>query len=101
MKIGQWISRGSVSATVRLASTLSHGVTTHFDTMGVVNRAVQNAVGQRGIADLFVQRETTLQGSSVMTLAPLAVSGRLRRLKRQQLQPQWVTVAIIAPTGRK
>jgi hypothetical protein len=52
------------------ASTLSHGVTTHFDTMGVVNRAVQNAVGQRGIAHLFVQRETALQRSSSTALAP-------------------------------
>jgi hypothetical protein len=67
--------------------------------LGVVNRPVQNAVGQRGIADLFVQRETTLQGSSVMTLAPLAVSARLRRLSISSCNPQWITAVAIAPTG--
>jgi len=67
---------------------------------GRCDRAVQNAVGRRGIAHLFVQRETALQRSSSTALAPAAVTGKLRRLKRQQLQPQWVTVAIINPTGR-
>ena len=73
---------------VRLASTLSHGVFTHFDTMGVVNRPVQDAVGQRGIADLFVQRETTLQRSSAMTLAPPAVSAYILRMIGRDVKPE-------------
>jgi len=60
---------------VRLASTLSRGVITHFDTMGVVNPARPECLGQRGIADLFVQRETALQSSSSMVLAPRLLAG--------------------------
>jgi hypothetical protein len=67
--------------------------------MGVVNRPVQNAVGQRGIADLFWQRETVLQRSSAMTLAPPAVSGRLRHLSVSSCNPQSITAVAIAPTG--
>jgi hypothetical protein len=67
--------------------------------MGVVNRPVRNAVGQRGIADLFWQRETALQRSSAMTLAPPAVSGRLRQLSVSSCNPQWITAVAIAPTG--
>jgi hypothetical protein len=33
---------------------LSHRITTHFDAMRIVDQPVQNAVGKRGIADLFV-----------------------------------------------
>jgi hypothetical protein len=84
---------------VRFAATISHGVITHFDTMGVVNRPVQNAVGQRGIADLFWQRETALQRSSAMTLAPPAVSGRLRPLSVSSCNPQSITAVAIASTG--
>jgi hypothetical protein len=64
-----------------------------------VNPARPESLGQRGIADLFVQRETALQSSSSMVLAP-GCQREINTAERQQLQPQWVTVVVIAPTGR-
>ena len=64
---------------VRLASTLSHGVITHFDTMGVVNPARPECVGQLGIADLFVQRETALQRSTTSIVSPLLSGQKVGR----------------------
>ena len=56
--------------------------------MVFVNRPVQSAAGQRGIADLFVQRETALQRSSSMALAPRLLAREIKTAERQQLQPQ-------------
>jgi copper/silver efflux system protein len=39
---------------LRGATLFAHGITTHFDSMGVVNQPIQNAVGSSGVADLFV-----------------------------------------------
>ncbi len=39
---------------VRLSSVLSHRITTHLDTMGVVNQTVEDAVSDRSIANLFM-----------------------------------------------
>jgi hypothetical protein len=42
---------------------LAHGIAAHFDAMGVVNQAVEDAVGGSGIADLFVPtRHRQLRG---------------------------------------
>ena len=38
----------------RLSSVLAHRMTAHLNTMSVVNQAVQNAISQRGIADLLM-----------------------------------------------
>ena len=37
-----------------LCPILTHGVALHLDAMGVMDQSVENAIGQRGIADLFV-----------------------------------------------
>ena len=39
---------------VRLCPTLTHGIALHLNAMRVVDQAVEDAVGQRWIADLFV-----------------------------------------------
>jgi len=33
---------------------LAHGITTHLDTVGIMNQPVEDTIGKRGIADLFV-----------------------------------------------
>ena len=40
---------------------LPHRITAHFDAMRVVDQLVENAVGQRGIADLLVPSRDQLQ----------------------------------------
>ena len=39
---------------IGLTAILAHGVATHLHPMGVVNQPVEDAIGQRRIADLFV-----------------------------------------------
>src|SRR5205823_2349001 len=51
--------RRRVGLRVRLPPILTHRVATHLDTMGVVHEPIENAVGQRGIADRSCQRETS------------------------------------------
>ena len=51
---------------VRLRAILAHRVATHLNAVGVVNEAVEDAVGQRGIADLFVPaRDRQLRGQDL------------------------------------
>ena len=38
----------------RSAALLAHRIASHFDAVGVVHQAVQDAVGGGGVADLFV-----------------------------------------------
>lgn len=45
---------GGCSYVFRLATRLAHGIPTHLDAMGVVHEGIENAVGQRGIADLLM-----------------------------------------------
>jgi hypothetical protein len=42
------------SLIIRLSSALSHRIAPHFDAVGVVNQAAENAIRQRRIADLFM-----------------------------------------------
>ena len=44
----------SAMLALRLVTGLAHGLAEHFNAMSVVHNAVENAVGERGIADLFV-----------------------------------------------
>jgi hypothetical protein len=47
------------------APVFPHGIPAHLDAMGVVDQAVEDAVGQRGIADLFVPaRDRQLRGQN-------------------------------------
>jgi hypothetical protein len=39
---------------VGLPPVLTHRIATHLNTMGVVHQPVQGAIGQRGVANLFV-----------------------------------------------
>jgi hypothetical protein len=39
---------------VQLPAILTHRVPTHLDAMGVMNQPVENTIGHRWIADLFV-----------------------------------------------
>src|SRR5580700_6652267 len=48
---------------VRLPSILTHGIPAHLNAMGVVHQPVEDSVGQRGIAYLFVPpRDRQLRG---------------------------------------
>jgi len=57
---GSYISKRRSLATARIAlwgsfsAILTHGISSHLNAMGVVHQAVEDANGQRGIADLFV-----------------------------------------------
>ena len=39
---------------LRLVTELAHGLAEHFNAMSVVHNAVEDAVGERGIADLLM-----------------------------------------------
>jgi hypothetical protein len=48
---------------LRHTAFLAHRIAAHIDAMGVVNQAVQNAVGGRGVADRFMPaRDRELRG---------------------------------------
>jgi hypothetical protein len=48
-----WCS-GALPLALRLPSGLPHRVTTHLDAVRVMHDAIENAIGQRWIADLLV-----------------------------------------------
>ena len=47
----KWSTRG---LSARFSAILAHRIGTHLDPTGVVYEPVEDVVGQRGIADLFV-----------------------------------------------
>ena len=47
-------ARATSSLTIRVSSAPPHRIAPHLDPMGVVHQPVEDAVGQRRIADLFV-----------------------------------------------
>ena len=53
----------SVQLGAWIPSILSHRISSHLDAVGIVNQPVDDANGQRGIADLFVPtRDRQLRG---------------------------------------
>jgi hypothetical protein len=46
--------RAGTDLGVRLAAILPHRVAAHLDTVSVVNQPVEDTIGHRGIANLFV-----------------------------------------------
>ena len=44
----------ALTLTVRFASALAHRIPAHLDAVRVVNQAIENAIGQRGITDLLM-----------------------------------------------
>src|SRR6185295_3618229 len=46
--------RRALTRRLRATTFLTHGITTHFDAVSVVNQAVEDTVSGSGIADLFV-----------------------------------------------
>ena len=45
---------GKGSNSLRLSTILAHRITTHFNAVGIVDQPVEDAIRQRGIADLLV-----------------------------------------------